>query len=52
MSSILTTERREQLHRMLDEVLDELPAKLEQLDEAEQRLQTGMQRLATASMKG
>jgi hypothetical protein len=52
MTSILTTERREQLHHMLDEVLDGLPVKLEQLDEAEQKLQTGMQRLATASMEG
>jgi len=52
MTSILTAERREQLHRLLDETLDTLPAKLEQLDEAEQRLQAGMQRLATASMQG
>lgn len=52
MPSILTTARREQLHRLLDEVLEGLPAKLEELNEAEQQLQAGMQRLATASMQG
>jgi hypothetical protein len=52
MTSILTKERREQLHRLLDETLDSLPAKLEELEAAEQRLHAGMQRLATASMQG
>jgi hypothetical protein len=52
MSSILATERREQLHHLLDEILDSLPPKLEQLDEAERQLHAGMQQLATASMQG
>lgn len=51
-ANILTTERREQLHRLLSQMLDELPVKLERLGEAEQQLQAGMQRLATASMQG
>lgn len=52
MTSILTAERREQLHCLLDEVLDKLPTDLQRLDEAEQQLATGMQRLAVASMQG
>ena len=51
MASILSAERREQLHRQFDEVLDRLPAKLERLDEAEQQLQAGMRQLGTASMQ-
>jgi len=52
MTSIVTAERGEQLHRLRDEVLDKLPTRLEQLDEAEQQLRAGMQRLATASLQG
>jgi hypothetical protein len=51
MASILSAERREQLHRQFEEVLDRLPAKLERLDEAEQQLQVGMRQLGTATMQ-
>lgn len=51
MASILTAERREQLHRQLDQLLDGLPAKLENLEDAERDLQAGMRQLATACMQ-
>lgn len=52
MAIVITTERREQLHQLLDEVLDQLPPKLESLEEAEERLQVGLRRLGEASMEG
>lgn len=51
MAIVLTTERREQLHQLLDEMLNQLPAKLENLEEAEQQLQAGLRRLGRASMQ-
>lgn len=51
MASILTAAQREQLHRQLDQVLDELPADLENLQDAERQLHDGMRRLATAGMQ-
>lgn len=51
MPSILTAHQREQLHRRLDEVLDQLPAKLENLEDAERQLLDGLRRLATAGMQ-
>jgi hypothetical protein len=52
MAIVMTTERREQLHQLLDEVLEQLPAKLEGLEEAEQQLQAGLRRLGAASIQG
>jgi hypothetical protein len=51
MASILSAEEREQLHRQFDEVLDRLPAKLEDLEGAERRLHAGLRGLANASMQ-
>lgn len=51
MASILTAAQREQLHRQLDQLLDELPADLENLQDAERQLHDGMRRLATAGMQ-
>ena len=51
MTSILTTGQREQLHRQLDELLDSLPAKLDDLGQAEQELQAGLRRLGAASLQ-
>ncbi len=45
MAIVMAAERREQLHRMLDEMLSELPSKLEDLAEAEEQLQAGLRRL-------
>jgi len=52
MASILSAERRDQLHRLLDQVLDSLPPELKSLEEAERELQEGMRRLGAASMQG
>jgi hypothetical protein len=51
MTSILNAGEREQLHRQLDEVLDRLPAKLEDLEGAERQLHTGLRELATACLQ-
>jgi len=40
------------LHRLLDEMLNQLPSKLESLTEAEERLQPGLRRLGAASLQG
>jgi hypothetical protein len=51
MPSIVTAHQREQLHQQLDKVLDGLPAKLENLEDAERQLHAGMRQLATAGMQ-
>jgi hypothetical protein len=51
MAIVLTAEQREHLHQMFEEVLNQLPAKLESLEEAERQLQAGMRRLGVASMQ-
>ena len=51
MAIVLTTERREQLHRQFDEVLSQLPSNLEELQDAEQQIEDGLRRLAEASMQ-
>lgn len=52
MAIVITTERREQLRQLLEEVLTQLPPKLEDLTEAEEQLQAGLRRLGVASMQG
>lgn len=51
MASILNAGEREQLHRQLDEMLDRLPAKLEDLEGADRQLHAGLRELAIASMQ-
>lgn len=51
MAIVLTAERREQLHRQLDEMLDQLPPKLEALEAAEHQVEAGLRRLGEASMQ-
>lgn len=51
MASILTAHQREQLHRQFDQLLEGLPAKLENLSDAEDQLQVGMRQLGHASLQ-
>ena len=51
MAIVLTSKRREQLHQLLDEMLDQLPSKLEDLEDAEKQVEGGLQRLGEASMQ-
>jgi len=51
MASIFTAQQREQLHRQFDELLERLPAKLENLGDAEEQLQSGLRQLAQASLQ-
>jgi hypothetical protein len=51
MSSILSVPQREQLHRQLEALLDQLPAKLENLEDAERHLHMGLRRLAATGLQ-
>jgi hypothetical protein len=51
MAIVLSAERREQLHQRLDEMLDQLPAELENLEEAEEQIEEGLRRVGEASMQ-
>jgi hypothetical protein len=51
MAILSSDARREQLHRLLDEMLDRLPPQLRNLDDAEQCVEEGLRRLGRASMQ-
>lgn len=51
MTIVLTAERREQLHQQLDSILDQLPANLRDLEDAEQQIDDGLRQLGETSMR-
>jgi hypothetical protein len=51
MANMLTAELREQLHQQLDAILDQLPAGLQELPDAEAQIEDGMRDLGTSSMQ-
>ncbi|GAB6166372.1 hypothetical protein JCM19992_23720 [Thermostilla marina] len=51
MAIVVDAANREQLHRYLDVMLDRLPSKLRDLEEAEKQIEEGLRELGEATMQ-
>ncbi|HPP54478.1 MAG TPA: hypothetical protein PK777_16110, partial [Thermoguttaceae bacterium] len=51
MSSVISEEQRRQLHEMLDSVLDAMPVKVDDFEEAERALSGGLHGLGNQALQ-